>query len=303
MANQIFVELLQEKIINLKNAFKVSNIVFDLNKVSNKDLKTLNKDGEVKNDIFHNGEYGTYREAICREFLRYLIPQNIDASTGFIISPNEPIVSNQCDIVLYDKNHTPLVESNERKIFFPIETVLAVGEVKSDLDRSQLKSALVKLEKVKTMRESLINPSVVYRKNMFNRGKVDEIKDTYDPTKMFRDQIMTFIICNKLTFDVSNPKNFEDLYEPSVPNRRMYNMILSLEDGLFTWSTDGFENEEVMLAYPEIAPGKPMKKAFVSNDKFNNHIINFATAFFQNITFTTILFPDLVDYIGRDSIK
>lgn len=41
---------------------------------------------------------------------------------------SENKISTQCDIIIYDINH-----KTENQKFFPIETVIAVGEIKSDL--------------------------------------------------------------------------------------------------------------------------------------------------------------------------
>jgi hypothetical protein len=98
--------------------------------------------------LIHPGEFGIYREAICKRFLEFIIPKKLSIDNGFLINTNNE-VSTQCDIVIYDSKHTPLVQSNELQRFFPIETVCAIGEVKSTLSKAQLKETLLKLSKVK----------------------------------------------------------------------------------------------------------------------------------------------------------
>lgn len=104
-----------ENYLNLKSAFENSKKIF-----------SSQKDGK----IFHNGEYGTYREDLVKRFLRLYIPSRLDIGTGFLINA-EGDISTQCDIIIYDRYTTPIIESSGNQRFFPIETVAAVGEIKS----------------------------------------------------------------------------------------------------------------------------------------------------------------------------
>ena len=117
MPNRIFEEILLEEIETFKNSF--SNV-----------SKKMFHDPET-NKLIHSGEFGMYREAIAKKFLRFFVPVRLEIDQGFLLnSINE--VSTQCDIVIYDKNVTPLIRSNELQRFYPVETVCSVGEIKSN---------------------------------------------------------------------------------------------------------------------------------------------------------------------------
>ena len=139
MSNKIFEELFSEKIEIFKNSYTniSKNLFYD----------------EVSNKIIHNGEYGTYREAVTREFLRPFIPNNLDISTGFLINTCDE-VSTQCDIVIYEPKMTPLVQTSELQRFFPVESVASIGEIKSNLKKHELKAAINKLASNKSLRQN-----------------------------------------------------------------------------------------------------------------------------------------------------
>jgi len=134
MSNKILRALTIERIEHLKLAFSTSREVFW------EDEKTR---------ILHPGEYGVYREKAVSELLQLFIPESLGIGTGFIIT-NQGDVSSQCDIIVYDRSSTPNIVTNSHQRFFPVESVLAVGEVKSDISSiSQLVSYLVKLSLIK----------------------------------------------------------------------------------------------------------------------------------------------------------
>ena len=129
MANKIFNALLDEKIEIFTNAFS-------------KTAKEIYFDKDDK--LIHSLEYGIYRENSCKDFIKFVIPSKFNIDDGFLINSNDN-VSSQCDIVIFDSNHTPLFESGKKQRFFPIETVVAIGEVKSTLSKKEFKIALNKL--------------------------------------------------------------------------------------------------------------------------------------------------------------
>ena len=133
MSINVFEKLLIEKIENFKSAFaETAEGVF------------FNDDGK----LIHPGEFGRYRENICKQFLKFVTPARLDIGTGFIINTSNE-VSHQCDIIIYDAQNTPLLESEEKQFFFPVETIAAVGEIKSVLSKKALSEAIQKLEKIR----------------------------------------------------------------------------------------------------------------------------------------------------------
>ena len=125
MPNKIIDELIEERIDIFRSAFAQR-------------AKVLFQDNEKRNNLRHPGEFGTYREAITRDFLQSFLPQRLAIDTGFIVNALGD-VSGQIDLVIYDPSLTPPLESKNRQRFFPVETVVAAGEVKSDMDKGQFK--------------------------------------------------------------------------------------------------------------------------------------------------------------------
>ncbi len=101
------------------------------------------------------GSTGRKREDILREFLTRNLPEIMGVSEGCVFD-RERSMSRQCDIVVYSKMALCLRE--ERMRLFPIDSVLAVGEVKSHLSRSHISDAVGKIRAVKRMK---LRPSKV----------------------------------------------------------------------------------------------------------------------------------------------
>lgn len=76
-----------------------------------------------------------------------LLKKSYDIGDWFIITSKDT-VSTQCDIVIYDNNTIPLIQDNSVK-FFPVETVVGIGEIKSSLNKTQFKETLQKWQKTK----------------------------------------------------------------------------------------------------------------------------------------------------------
>ncbi|WP_449416604.1 DUF6602 domain-containing protein [Phormidium nigroviride] len=277
MANKIFEQLLLEQIEIFRDSF--------LNRSKN---LFFNEEGK----LIHPGEYGTYREAIVKDFLQFLVPRNLDISQGFIINSSDEI-STQCDIVVYDAGVTPLIQSESRQRFFPVETVCAVGEIKSTLSKQDFKKAINKLSQVKKQRESIKTRTLIRK----------AIPGDYHPETCPYDQLFTFIVCQKLNFDIEDiAREINNIYDVDLPYRYRHNLVLSLEDGLLLYY-DSRERRSLYYPYilrenlPENLKNRLMKPD--SNDVI--HYKLFATYIFMGISQTTILFPEMADYISDNN--
>ena len=235
MSINVFEKFLIEKIEIFKSAFaETAEGVF------------FNDDGK----LIHPGEFGRYRENICKQFLKFVTPARLDIGTGFIINTSNK-VSHQCDIIVYDAQHTPLLESEEKQFFFPVETIAAVGEIKSVLSKTTLSEAIQKLAQVKVLREEVKHPVII---------KKDHAGSSYDPRKNPYDQIFTFIVCKKLSFNISNlSTEINKLYGDSTEYRHRHNLILSVEDGLLAY----YDNNGKTMMYPVMGNTK-LKNRFVA---------------------------------------
>ncbi len=248
---------------------------------------------EEKKRLRHTGEYGGYREILVREFLRFFTPGRLDVHNGFIINAGGE-VSTQCDIVIYDSKNTPLIESGERQRFFTGESVCGIGEVKSTLSKADLKTALNKLARIKAMREKIPAPTIVRRER---DGK-------FDPSNYAYDQLPTFLLCQKLDFDFQNlVDELDGMYDANIERRHRHNLVLSLEDGIFTYA----DKNKMIIMFPEIggrieASGLSStdlcKHRFVQKNSSMDHIKLFCSFVFMLSSSATILYPDISSYMS-----
>lgn len=104
--------------------------------------------------VRHPGELGADREEIIRQFLRAYLPKRYDISTGFAFDSHGSI-SEQLDIVICDLQVCPRFETAGGTRFYPCESVVAVGQVKSSLrTRKEFRKALANLESAKSLDRS-----------------------------------------------------------------------------------------------------------------------------------------------------
>ncbi|HHF3114900.1 TPA: DUF6602 domain-containing protein [Vibrio diabolicus] len=174
--------------------------------------------------LIHAGEYGRYREDLTSELLKQFTPKHIEFSTGFIVTPLDN-VSSQCDLILYDKDFTPALPDGELNYFFPVDNVMSVGEVKSDINtRDELEAILVKLSQIKKLSNERSRESSPTDGRAFNYE--NECND-----------IFTFIVCNKIGFKLGKlSQEIDGFYKKNNINQRdRHNLIYSLEDGLVVY--------------------------------------------------------------------
>jgi hypothetical protein len=88
---------------------------------------------------------GALREEALRLFLSKHLPARFGVGSGQVVHPSN-LMSRQCDIVIYDRLNTPRLMPDETHSLFPVESVLAVVEVKSRLNASEVADAFVNLQ-------------------------------------------------------------------------------------------------------------------------------------------------------------
>lgn len=268
MPNFIYKSILKSEIEKFKNEFSITSKEVYYN--------------ENTKQIFHNAEYGKYRERIVKNFLKFLIPKRLEINSGFILtSKNE--VSTECDIVIYDQSSTPLIQDADKQNFYPIEVVASIGEVKSTLTKAQLKTALTKLAKNKALRQSVISPHITIRR---------ESKGSFDLSYQYYDNIFSFLICEKLDFSLQN-FDINELYEDSIPIHFRHNIVLSIQDGIFLYR-DNFQGKIKNGCYPIQESTSVCIK--IDADKMNSFEI-FAHYMFLGTSSSTIYYPDLIMYL------
>lgn len=142
---------------------------------------------ELASYISHNQIAGEAREYALQNLLTKYLPNRVGVDRGFVIDIHGK-ESKQMDIVIYDKTVGTVFEINGVK-YFPCETVIAVGEVKSDIKSTKkLQDALDKIKSAKELDRTGAG------KNEIVTGPGFSLKGIkFDPDKNHRDQILGFI--------------------------------------------------------------------------------------------------------------
>ena len=127
---------------------------------------------------------GSAAEQPVRDQLEQILPRGIAVGEGFVIDSYSG-TSRQQDVILYERDICPVFSINNtpQTTYYPCEGAIAVGEIKSMLDRDSLKDAFEKLASVKQLQRYKIhhsipnptsgNPIPLYRNYLTNRD--DEI--------------------------------------------------------------------------------------------------------------------------------
>lgn len=171
--------------------------------------------------LFHPLEYGMYKERCAKELLSFVSSKSVGISDGFLITSKNS-VSTQCDIVMYDKGTIPLID-NGIAHFYPVEIVKGIGEVKSTLNKVEFSNALVKLAKNKSMYQE-------------RKGRLKSEERRFNEN----NEIFSFLICNKLSFDITKI-DFDEVYKNVPDVRHRHNVVLSLQDGVFAYTLNFLE--------------------------------------------------------------
>lgn len=108
-------------------------------------------DFNISAQFQHHGNRGSYREDSLKNFLTNgKLPDIFGIASGEIISQYSQ-VSKQMDAIIYDKSKSIIFESSESTKIFPIESVLGIIEVKSQLSKTKLIEGLENIKSLKTL--------------------------------------------------------------------------------------------------------------------------------------------------------
>ena len=98
---------------------------------------------QIRDSIPHSAEIGALIERQFRSQLEEVLPAKIGVSQGFVVD-SVGGVSRQMDIILYDKLNTPRIFASEGAQMFPVEATYACGEIKTELNASELEDSFEK---------------------------------------------------------------------------------------------------------------------------------------------------------------
>lgn len=141
----------------------------------------------IAKEISHKQTAGEARESALRGLLEKYLSRRVGVDRGFVIDAHGG-ESKQIDVVIYDTSVGTVFDVSGAK-HFPCESVIAVGEVKSDISStSKLQDALDKIRSVKELDRSNNG------KNLMISGPGVSLEGSkFDPVTHHRDQVFGFI--------------------------------------------------------------------------------------------------------------
>ncbi len=234
--------------------------------------------------IEHNGEAGRSREFALSALLKKYLPKRAAVDTGFVIDATGGC-SKQIDIIIYDQTVGTMFEVNGIK-FFPCETVLAVGEVKTRIDNSAtLDDALDKIKSVKSL--DRLNRG----NNRLSTGSGITSSNIQDfmPVLNHKDQIFGFIFTGHCMTEANITKQLRTFMNNN--SRILWpNLFCSYKQFLISYYSSGRLTSSAMDAQQlYITNGSEMEE--------NNLVLLFYAILSTFIESAHIAFPQLFHYL------
>lgn len=175
----------------------------------------------------HPGERGSSREEIIRSFLRKHLAKRFDVSSGFVFDCHGS-VSKQMDVVISDPTICPHFEVSGGVKYFPCETVVAVGQIKSSITSEKiLREAFDNIESAKLLDRSSMGKAYDRRYDEF-----------LDPTDNHLHQIFGFVLIvgRSISPETIQGRLLEYILEREP--HRWTNLLLTLDRYLVTYCCD-----------------------------------------------------------------
>lgn len=177
--------------------------------------------------IAHPGELGTDREEVIRSFLRAYLPKRFEISTGFVFDANG-LVSKQIDVIIADSLVCAHFETAGGTRYYPCESVVSVGQVKSSLTaKKKLRHALENLESVKRLDRSARGNAIDSRFNEAINQRDDHLH-----------QIFSFLF---VIGDAISGASIQEIVLDHIVLKETHlwpNVILALDQYLLTYCCD-----------------------------------------------------------------
>lgn len=184
-----------------------------------------------------SGLIGAAKEHPARVQLERLMPGPVKVGSGIVVDSYGG-TSRQQDIVIYE-DLCPVFTHNDtpEATYYPIEGVVAVGEVKSGLGKSEIADAVANCASVKRLRRHVVTSDhglgtvVDYRFYGSTSAFAAVSSNQYDQDRKSLDQVFSFILCQRFAAsEQTTLQNFVQEYR-SVGLPLSPNMAVSLESG------------------------------------------------------------------------
>ena len=104
----------------------------------------------VRETIAHPGTMGDGSEAVWLELLGKYLPERYSVAKAFVVDSRDAM-SQQIDVVVFDRQYTPFIFVIEGQKFIPAESVYAVFEAKQSVNAAMIRYAKEKVASVRAL--------------------------------------------------------------------------------------------------------------------------------------------------------
>lgn len=184
------------------------------------------------------GLVGSARETEVRRKLEMLLPSKVAVATGCVID-SFGSTSNQADVVIHEKDNCPVfsISNTPEATYFPCESVVAVGEIKSVLGTKELNDSVAKLRNVKALRRAMRDQTCfrLYGQSFVAQGAPQE---SIDPVRKYWDQTYGFVLCQSFGVALETlAKNYAAACSEAAPELAP-SIVVSLNDGVMMFANE-----------------------------------------------------------------
>ncbi len=174
-------------------------------------------------------------EKATREKLDQLLPRALATGSGCIID-SDGRTSRQMDVVIYERFLCPVfcINDNPETTYYPCEGVVAVGEIKSKVGKSEFDDSVKKMESVKGLKRSFelfsddeANAGCLRSSRKYGQMENDGItivERHVDPRIDAKGDILTFVLTDKLKVSVDTVLRYYQDWTPMF-----HDILISLE--------------------------------------------------------------------------
>lgn len=152
-------------------------------------------DAKKKANKFHKAsninESGIEVEALIRNKLSLFLPERYMVKQGQIIDEIGN-VSNQFDIIIFDRLNTPkFFESSNGTVYYPIESVLAIGEIKKTLKQEHTEQFAKNMVHFRDVMKRKLIENTFHGFSAINAEVRDVLR--FDINQKYKNPLYTFI--------------------------------------------------------------------------------------------------------------
>lgn len=226
--------------------------------------------GERLVDEFSDAQAGTTPSVVgsaveqpVREQLEQLLPRGIAVGEGFVIDSYGG-TSRQQDVVLYERDICPVfsVNNTPQTTYYPCEGVIAVGEVKSSLNRDSLGDAFAKIASVKALRRCDVHnfmphpttgkPIPMTRHYLTPREEQNVISDDgITAEERERLHVFGFVLAGSSSLKPETLVNYFRKFATETRNFLSPNLLLTLDEYAIRWGNIGKETRKVVSRFDD----------------------------------------------------